>query len=193
MPLAGLADAVPVDSQSVIGHCLEKEPERRYERARRYVLRSRRSMQEPERLRPSGAHSRCRTKPVRANVYGAFVAALGRGFVALSWSHERPVSGCGSPGGHPGPRNPSDPSRSPRPSASSDIRRFPPTATTWRSCGRGPDRIMPTSTWQMLGAGSPVGAPLRLTTDSGSDQNPVWSPDGRWIAFLNGQPRKVSC
>jgi tricorn protease-like protein len=41
---------------------------------------------------------------------------------------------------------------------------------------------------QMIGAGSPVGAPLRLTTDSGSDQSPVWSPDGRWIAFLHGQP-----
>ena len=41
---------------------------------------------------------------------------------------------------------------------------------------------------QMIGAGSPVGEPLRLTTDPGSDQNPVWSPDGRWIAFLRGKP-----
>ena len=28
------------------------------------------------------------------------------------------------------------------------------------------------------------GAPLRLTTDARIDYNPVWSPDGRWIAFL---------
>src|SRR5262245_17642648 len=41
---------------------------------------------------------------------------------------------------------------------------------------------------QMLGAGGPVGDPLRLTTDPGTDQNPVWSPDGRWIAFLHGKP-----
>jgi Tol biopolymer transport system component len=31
------------------------------------------------------------------------------------------------------------------------------------------------------------GAPLRLTTDSANDYNPVWSPDGRWIAFLRGE------
>ena len=37
---------------------------------------------------------------------------------------------------------------------------------------------------QQIGAGSP----LRLTTDPRSDYNPVWSPDGRWIAFLRGDP-----
>jgi Tol biopolymer transport system component/tRNA A-37 threonylcarbamoyl transferase component Bud32 len=37
---------------------------------------------------------------------------------------------------------------------------------------------------QQIGAGSP----LRLTTDPRSDYNPVWSPDGRWIAFLRGEP-----
>ena len=37
---------------------------------------------------------------------------------------------------------------------------------------------------QQIGAGSP----LRLTTDPKSDYNPVWSPDGRWIAFLRGDP-----
>ena len=33
-----------------------------------------------------------------------------------------------------------------------------------------------------------VGSPLRLTSDPRSDYNPVWSPDGRWIAFLRGDP-----
>jgi len=36
---------------------------------------------------------------------------------------------------------------------------------------------------QMIGTGSP----LRLTTDPSNDYNPVWSPDGRWIAFFRGQ------
>jgi eukaryotic-like serine/threonine-protein kinase len=37
---------------------------------------------------------------------------------------------------------------------------------------------------QQIGAGSP----LHLTSDPRSDQNPVWSPNGRWIAFLRGSP-----
>ncbi|MET0621160.1 MAG: DUF5050 domain-containing protein, partial [Thermoanaerobaculia bacterium] len=37
---------------------------------------------------------------------------------------------------------------------------------------------------QMIGQGEP----LRLTKDALDDYNPVWSPDGRWIAFLRGQP-----
>jgi Tol biopolymer transport system component len=32
------------------------------------------------------------------------------------------------------------------------------------------------------------GTQLRLTSDPLSDYNPVWSPDGRWIAFLRSQP-----
>ena len=36
---------------------------------------------------------------------------------------------------------------------------------------------------QQIGSGSP----LRLTTDPRIDYNPVWSPDGRWIAFLRRQ------
>jgi serine/threonine protein kinase/Tol biopolymer transport system component len=37
---------------------------------------------------------------------------------------------------------------------------------------------------QTIGSGSP----LRLTADPLSDWNPVWSPDGRWIAFFRGHP-----
>ena len=41
---------------------------------------------------------------------------------------------------------------------------------------------------QMIGSGSP----LRLTTDPRSDYNPVWSPDGRWIAFLRVRPARAN-
>jgi eukaryotic-like serine/threonine-protein kinase len=37
---------------------------------------------------------------------------------------------------------------------------------------------------QMIGSG----APLQLTTDGQDDYNPIWSPDGRWIAFLRSPP-----
>ena len=32
---------------------------------------------------------------------------------------------------------------------------------------------------------------LRLTTDPSNDYNPVWSPDGRWIAFFRGKPSEL--
>lgn len=36
-----------------------------------------------------------------------------------------------------------------------------------------------------------IGSPLRLTTDPANDYNPVWSPDGRWIAFLRRIPQDL--
>src|SRR5579872_2588332 len=44
----------------------------------------------------------------------------------------------------------------------------------------GPNQDNPDIYVQQIGSGSP----LRLTTDPRNDYNPIWSPDGRWIAFL---------
>jgi Tol biopolymer transport system component len=41
---------------------------------------------------------------------------------------------------------------------------------------------------QLIGSGPP----LRLTTDPRADLNPVWSPDGRWIAYLRGTPAPLT-
>jgi Tol biopolymer transport system component/DNA-binding winged helix-turn-helix (wHTH) protein len=54
-------------------------------------------------------------------------------------------------------------------------------AFTWT----GPNQDNPDVYVQQIG----VGAPLRLTTDPANDYNPVWSPDGRWIAFLRRSTR----
>ena len=52
-------------------------------------------------------------------------------------------------------------------------------AFTWT----GPKQDNPDIYVQQIGSGSP----LQLTQDPGNDYNPVWSPDGRWIAFLRRQ------
>jgi Tol biopolymer transport system component len=44
----------------------------------------------------------------------------------------------------------------------------------------GPKQDNPDIYVQQIG----VGNPIQLTTDVRADYNPVWSPDGRWIAFL---------
>ena len=49
-------------------------------------------------------------------------------------------------------------------------------AFTWN----GPRQDNPDIYVQQIGSGQP----LRLTSDSANDFSPVWSPDGRWIAFL---------
>ncbi|MGH9659099.1 MAG: protein kinase domain-containing protein, partial [Bryobacteraceae bacterium] len=47
----------------------------------------------------------------------------------------------------------------------------------------GPKQDNPDIYVQQIGSGRP----LQLTTDTGNDYNPVWSPDGVWIAFLRSQ------
>ena len=57
-------------------------------------------------------------------------------------------------------------------------------AFTWT----GPKQDNPDIYVQMIGSGSP----LRLTMDPRTDYNPVWSPDGRWMAFLRGESPSLS-
>ena len=53
-------------------------------------------------------------------------------------------------------------------------------AFTWT----GPKQDNPDVYVQQIGAG----APLRLTQDAANDYSPIWSPDGRAIAFLRQRP-----
>jgi serine/threonine protein kinase len=48
---------------------------------------------------------------------------------------------------------------------------------------KGPQQNNPDIYVQQIGSGSP----LRLTNDASNDYNPIWSPDGRWIALLRSQ------
>ena len=92
------------------------------------------------------------------------------------------VSSGGMHGARRSARSRCGPSRSPRCPARSSILVFPDgnhVAFTWT----GPKQDNPDIYVQQIGSGSP----FRLTTDPRSDYNPVWSPDGRWIAFLRGE------
>jgi serine/threonine protein kinase len=53
-------------------------------------------------------------------------------------------------------------------------------AFTWT----GPQQDNPDVYVQQIG----VGTPLRLTTNAANDYSPLWSPDGKWIAFLREDP-----
>ena len=79
-----------------------------------------------------------------------------------------------------GARRRSAPSRSPRYPGVQRYPSFSPDGNHVVFAWTGPKQDNPDIYVQQLGAGSP----LRLTTDPSNDYNPVWSPDGRSVAFL---------
>ena len=183
----GLADTVPVDVQSVIERCLEKEPERRYETAHdvRAVLEA--------------IHTGTGPPQVTRHSLDAFEQnpGLGRRVNASSWRRWAGVSllpvalaaGFFAWQALRAPRT-EEPLRAVTLTTSPGIERYPsfsPDGNHVAFMWTGPKQDNADIYIQMLGAGSPIGEPLRLTSDPGTEQNPVWSPDGRWIAFLQGK------
>ena len=191
MPQRSCQTRCPPKLQLVIKHCLEKEPERRYERAQgvRAALEAIhagtglpraawRALNDVERKSSSGEHAHAPSwrRSAGVSLLLLLLVLLTAGFWA--WQPWRAT----------GTR---EPLRFVALTTAPGIERYPSISSDGNNeafMWTGPKQDNADIYVQMLGAGSPVGAPLRLTTDSGSDQNPVWSPDGRWIAFLHGQP-----
>ena len=157
---------VPHDLAKIIMRCLRKDPARRFQTMADLKVALQDVREE------SGAVSQLRTPSRRPWILAALLSMLVvAGF--LAWQAWRDPEST-------------EPLRAVPLTALPGVQRYPTfspdgnhVAFTWN----GPKQDNPDIYVQQIGSGSP----LRLTTDPSNDYNPVWSPDGLWIAFLRSQ------
>src|SRR5687768_14983416 len=159
---------VPPDFAKVILRCLRKDPARRYQTMADLKVAL-------EDLREEVAASRRVHIPSRGLWIGAGLLLMLLVAGLFAW---RPWSASETTQPLRAESLTTFPGQERYPSLSRDGDRV---AFTWT----GPKQDNTDIYVQQLGA---AGSPLRLTSDPGDDYNPVWSPDGRWIAFLRGKP-----
>jgi len=169
-PPSQLAASIPPELERIILRCLRKDAARRWQTMADLKVALEDVQEE------SGAAKQVRASSRRRWAWAALVPVLlAAGFFA--WRALR-----GPP--------PAEPLRAVALTTFSGAELYPSfspdgnhVAFTWT----GPKQDNPDIYVQQIGAGSP----LRLTTDPRSDYNPVWSPDGRWIAFLRGEQQTL--
>jgi eukaryotic-like serine/threonine-protein kinase len=170
-PPAQLA-AIPSPLEQIVLRCLRKDPARRYQTMADLKVALQDAAEEQAVRKPLTASSSWRRwSPV------ALVPLLVGAGVLGWWVLRAPES--------------SEPLRAVPLTSLPGVERYPSfspdgdrVAFTWTGSGQNnPDIYV-----QQIGAGSP----LRLTTNARSDFNPVWSPDGRWVAFIRGDLSTLS-
>jgi serine/threonine protein kinase len=167
-PAGSVRKEVPPELERIITRCLRKSPERRFQHMDDVKV----ALEEVKEAADSGTLAMKAAPPRRRWVWAAAIPALlAAGFFAwrMWWS--------------PPPAKPlhavaltTSPGAKSSPSFSLDGNFV---AFAWS----GPKQNNLDIYVQQIG----VGSPLRLTTDPHNDYDPVWSPDGRWIAFLRSE------
>jgi len=173
-PASSIRKEIPPELGRIIARCLRKDPGRRFQHMDDLKV----ALEEVKEESDSGAAAMLTAPPRRRWVWAALLPVLlVAGFFAwrMWWSPQpeeplRAVELVTVPGLKSSPS-------------------FSPDGDHVAFAWNGPKQDNFDIYVQQIGAGPP----LRLTTDPRNDYNPVWSPDGRWIAFLRseslGSPR----
>jgi serine/threonine protein kinase/Tol biopolymer transport system component len=158
--------SISPELEGIILRCLQKDPGRRYQTMADLKV----ALEDAERTAIRGVSLRLPSwRWAGATVIPVLVAA---GFIQWQAQRERPTPSAPTP---------------PVALTTFPGMEFQPTlspeSTHVAFAWNGPKQDNVDIYVQQIGAG----LPLRLTSDPLNDQNPVWSPDGRWIAFLRGR------
>jgi len=169
-PASQVVEGLPHELERIIGRCLRKSPERRFQTAADLKVALEELKEESDSGTLGGTPVLAQPRRWRLAGIAALLVLIGLG-AAVLWFGRRTTKPQEPLSAVPLTANPGfegDPTFSPDGNQ---------VAFVWNGEKQDNADIYV----KLIGTGGP---PLRLTTDPAVDVNPVWSPDGRFIAFL---------